>query len=79
MTFMVVDTNSYDILLGLDLLIKIGAIVDVEQGLIQVRRGLGNDVEVLPLTMVNWFRDRAQGLMAAMAMMLGNIHLETRE
>jgi hypothetical protein len=34
MTFMVVDTNSYDILLGLDLLIKIGAIVDVEQGLI---------------------------------------------
>jgi predicted aspartyl protease len=53
MTFMVVDTNSYDILLGLDLLIKIGAIVDVEQGLIQVRRGPGNDVEVLPLTMVN--------------------------
>ncbi len=31
---MVVDTDSYDILLGLDLLIKIGAIVDVEQGLI---------------------------------------------
>jgi predicted aspartyl protease len=36
MTFMVVDTNSYDILLGLDFLIKIGAIVDVEIGLIQV-------------------------------------------
>jgi hypothetical protein len=53
MTFMVVDTDSYDILLGLDLLIKIGAIVDVEQGLIQVRRGPGSDVEVLPLTMVN--------------------------
>jgi len=53
MTFMVVDTDSYDILLGLDLLIKIGTIVDVEQGLIQVRRGLGTDVEVLPLTMVN--------------------------
>ncbi len=53
MTFMVVDTNSYDVLLGLDLLIKIGAIVDVEQGLIQVRRGPGVDVEVLPLTMVN--------------------------
>jgi predicted aspartyl protease len=34
MTFMVVDTDSYDILLGLDLLIKIGAIVDIEQGLI---------------------------------------------
>ncbi len=53
MTFMVVDTNSYDILLGLDLLIKIGAIVDVEQGLIQVRKGPGADVEVLPLAMVN--------------------------
>jgi predicted aspartyl protease len=39
MTFMVVDTNSYDVLLGLDLLMKIGAIVDVERGLIQVRRG----------------------------------------
>jgi len=53
MTFMVVDTNSYDVLLGLDLLIKIGVIVDVEQGLIQVRCGPGSDVEVLPLTMVN--------------------------
>jgi hypothetical protein len=53
MTFMVVDTDSYDILFGLDLLIKIGALVDVEQGLIQVRRGPGSDVEVLPLTMAN--------------------------
>jgi predicted aspartyl protease len=34
MTFMVVDTNNYDILLGLDFLIKIGVIVDVERGLI---------------------------------------------
>ncbi len=53
MTFMVVDTDSYDVLLGLDLLIKIGAIVNVEQGLIQVRRGPGTNVEVLPLTVVN--------------------------
>jgi hypothetical protein len=53
MTFMVVDTDSYDIQLGLDLLIKIGAIVDVEQGLIQVRRGPGADVEILPLSVVN--------------------------
>jgi hypothetical protein len=30
MTFMVVDIDNYDILLGLDFLIKIGAIVDVE-------------------------------------------------
>jgi predicted aspartyl protease len=53
MTFMVVDIDSYDVLLGLDFLIKIGAIVDVERGLIQVRHGPGADVEVLPLTMVN--------------------------
>jgi len=53
MTFMIVDTDSYDVLLGFDLLIKIGAIIDVEQGLIQVKRGPSTDVEVLPLTMVN--------------------------
>jgi hypothetical protein len=34
MTFMVVDTDSYDVLLGLDFLMKIGTIVDVERGLI---------------------------------------------
>jgi hypothetical protein len=30
MTFMVVDTDSYDVLLGLEFLMKIGAVVDVE-------------------------------------------------
>jgi hypothetical protein len=34
MTFMVVDTDSYDVLLGLDFLMKIGAVVDVERGLL---------------------------------------------
>jgi predicted aspartyl protease len=34
MTFIMVDTDSYDVLLGLDFLMKIGAIVDVERGLI---------------------------------------------
>ncbi len=53
MTFMVVDTDSYNVLLGLDFLMKIGAIVDVERGLIQVRRGPRTNVEVLPLTVVN--------------------------
>ncbi len=53
MTFMVVDTNSYDMLLGLDFLMKIEAIMDVERGLIQVRKGPRDNVEVLPLTMVN--------------------------
>ncbi len=56
MTFMVVDTDSYDVLLGLDFLIKIRAIVDVEQGLIQIRHGPRANVEVLPLTMVNLLR-----------------------
>ncbi len=51
--FMVIDTNSYDVLLGLDFLIKIGTIVDVERGLIQVKQGLGSNVQVLPLNMVN--------------------------
>jgi hypothetical protein len=53
MTFMVVDTDSYDVLLGLDFLMKIGTIVDVERGLIQVKIGAIANVEVLPLTMVN--------------------------
>jgi hypothetical protein len=53
MTFMVVDMDGYDMLLGLDFLMKIGAVVDVERGLIQVRHGPGTNVEVLPLTMVN--------------------------
>jgi hypothetical protein len=53
MTYMVVDTDNYDILLGLDFLIKIGAIMDVEQGLIQIRHGLRANVEVLPLIIVN--------------------------
>jgi len=53
MTFMVVDIDNYDVLLGLDFLIKIKAIMDVEQGLIQVRHGPGTNVKVLPLTMVN--------------------------
>jgi hypothetical protein len=50
---MVVDTDSYDILFGLDFLIKIGMIVDVERGLIKVKHGPRTNVEVLPLTMVN--------------------------
>jgi hypothetical protein len=53
MTFMVMDTDGYDVLLGLDFLMKIGVVVDVERGLIQVRHGHGTHVEVLPLTMVN--------------------------
>ncbi len=37
MTFMIVDTNCYNILLGLVILIKIGTVVVVERGLIQIK------------------------------------------
>lgn len=48
-----VDTNNYDLFLGLDFFIKIEAVVDVEKGMIQVRNGPGMEVEVLPLNVVN--------------------------
>jgi predicted aspartyl protease len=63
MTFMVVDTNGYDVLLGLDFLMKIGAVVDVERGLIQVRHGPRTNVEVLPLTVVNLLQRMSAGTM----------------
>jgi hypothetical protein len=53
MIFLVVDTNSYDLFLGLDILIKIVIVVNVEKGVIQVRNGPGMEVEVLPLNVVN--------------------------
>jgi hypothetical protein len=53
MVLMVVDTNSYDIFLGLYFLIKIGIVLDIEQGLIQVRQGHGTNAQVPPLNMVN--------------------------
>jgi len=34
MIFLLVDTDSYDLLLGLDFLIKIRVVVDVEKGVI---------------------------------------------
>jgi predicted aspartyl protease len=61
MTFMVVDTDGYDVLLGLDFLMKIGAVVDIERGLIQVRHGPGTHVEVLPLTVVNLLQKVSTG------------------
>jgi len=63
MTFMVVDTDSYDVLLGLDFLMKIGAIMDVERGLIQVRHGPSANIEVLPLTIVNMLQRINSGVL----------------
>jgi hypothetical protein len=53
MVLMVINADSYDVFLGLDFLIKIGAIVDLERKLIQVKQGPGTNVHVLPLNMVN--------------------------
>jgi hypothetical protein len=76
MTFMVMDTYSYDVLLGLDFLIKISAIMDVEWGLIQLRHGLRTHVEVLPLTMVNMLqRMNSKTLMRNVVATLENTHL----
>jgi hypothetical protein len=38
MMFMVIDTNSYNLLLGLGFLIKIGTIINMEKGMIQLRQ-----------------------------------------
>lgn len=51
--YLVVSTNIYDFLLGLDFLMKIKAIVDVEKGVIQVRSGPSIIVEVLFFNVVN--------------------------
>jgi hypothetical protein len=53
MVFLVVDINTYDLFLGLDFLMKIRAVVGVEKGTIQVRHGLGANVEMFPLNVVN--------------------------
>ncbi len=50
MVFFIVDIDSYDVFLGLDFLMKIGTVVDVENGVIQVWNGPGVEVELLPLT-----------------------------
>jgi hypothetical protein len=53
MVFLMVDINSYDLFLGLDFFMKIGAIMDVEKGVIHVRNEPKMEVEVLPLNVVN--------------------------
>ncbi len=53
MVFLIVDTYNYDVLLGLDFLMKIGTIVGVEKGVIHVWNGLRMVVELLPLIVVD--------------------------
>ncbi len=57
-------------------MIKIGAIVDVERSLIQVRHGPRANVEVLPLTMVNLLqRMNSKALMQDVTIFLENTHI----
>ncbi len=56
MIFLVVDTNNYNLLFGLDFLMKIKAIVNVDKGVIQVWNGPSIVVEVLPFNVVNVFQ-----------------------
>jgi hypothetical protein len=51
--YLVVSTNIYDFLLGLDFLTKIKVVVDVEKGVIQVRNGPSIIIEVLFFNVVN--------------------------
>jgi hypothetical protein len=53
MIFLMLHTDSYDSLPGLDFLIKIGLVIDVEKGIMQVRSSPEMEVEVLPLNVVN--------------------------
>jgi hypothetical protein len=53
MIFLVVNTDNYDFLLGLDFLIKIGVIINVEKSVILVCTTPKMEVEVLPLNVVN--------------------------
>jgi hypothetical protein len=59
----------------LDFLIKIGAIVDVEQGLIQIRHGLRANVEALPLTMVNLLQRMNLKTLMQDVIVLKNTHI----
>jgi hypothetical protein len=53
MIFSVINTSNYDLLLGLDFLMKIRTIVDVEKGVIQVWKGPSVAIEILPLNVIN--------------------------
>ncbi len=53
MVFLVMDTYTYDLLLGLNFLMRIRAMVDVQKNTIHVRHGPRADVEMLPLNVVN--------------------------
>jgi hypothetical protein len=50
---MVLDIDGYNLLMGLDCLMKIGDVVDVEKGFIQIRNNPKLDVQVLLPNTIN--------------------------
>jgi hypothetical protein len=75
MIFLVVDNNNYDLLLGLNNLMKIGVIVVVEKRMIHVQNCLGVAMEIIPLNVVNMFQMVAK-LEEACFNIFNNISLE---
>jgi len=53
MVFLIVDTHSYNVFLGLEFLMKIRVVINVEKGIIQVQNGPSMEVELLPLIIIN--------------------------
>ncbi len=53
MDFMVIDTNGYNVLLGLNFFNQFRAIIYIEWWFIQVHHCLNANVWVLPLNMIN--------------------------
>ncbi len=53
MVFLMVDINDYNLLLGLDFLMTIKRVIDVEKGVIQVHNRPCMEVEILFLNLVN--------------------------
>jgi hypothetical protein len=55
MTFMIININEYNLLMGLHFLMKIKVVMDVERGLILIKNSPGLDVQVLPLNIIDVF------------------------
>jgi hypothetical protein len=61
MMFMVLDTDGYNLLMGLDRFMKIRDVVDVEKGFIQIRNDPRQDVQVLLPNTINVVYSLANG------------------
>jgi len=53
MTFMIINIDDYNLLMGLDFLMKIKVVMDVERGLIQIKNSPKLNVQVLLLNIID--------------------------